>query len=105
MRHARLGKILEVGAAIVGSAQTVADHLAEFARENRVGNYLVMLKLGSMPRDLVEENVKRFAEGVLPRLRSIWSDQKWDHHWWPARLGGKPAAAGMKLAVPAEVRR
>lgn len=100
MRHARIGKILEVGAAIIGSARTVADQLAEFARENRIGNYLVMLKLGSMPRDLAEENVKRFAEGVLPTLRTVWADQAWDHHWWPARLGGKPVNAGMKLTAP-----
>src|SRR5688572_21881996 len=105
MRHARLGKILDVGAAIVGSAETVADRLVEFARENRIGNYLVMLKVGSMPRGLVEENVKRFAEGVLPKLRAVWADQRWDHHWWPARLGGKPADAGMKLGASAGAAR
>ena len=92
-------------AAVVGSAKTVADQLSEFAREHRIGNYLVMLKLGSMPRELVEENVKRFAEGVLPRLRPLWADQSWDHCWWPARLGGKPGPAGMKLAAPAGVGR
>jgi alkanesulfonate monooxygenase SsuD/methylene tetrahydromethanopterin reductase-like flavin-dependent oxidoreductase (luciferase family) len=97
MRHAKIGRILDVGAAIAGSANTVADYLVEFARANRIGNYLVMLKLGSMPRDLVEENVTRFAEGVLPKLRAVWADQTWDHHWWPARLGGKPGDAGMEL--------
>ena len=105
MRNAKIAKILDVGAAVIGSAKTVADQLSEFARDRRIGNYLVMLKVGSMPRDLVEENVKRFAEGVLPSLRPVWADQTWDHCWWPARLGGKPGPAGMKLATPAGVGR
>jgi alkanesulfonate monooxygenase SsuD/methylene tetrahydromethanopterin reductase-like flavin-dependent oxidoreductase (luciferase family) len=105
MRQANIGRILDVGAALVGSANTVADQLREFAVKNRIGNYLVMLKLGSMPRELVEENVMRFAQNVLPKLRDIWAVEKYDHHWWPARLGGKPRDAGTRLGVPAGATR
>jgi alkanesulfonate monooxygenase SsuD/methylene tetrahydromethanopterin reductase-like flavin-dependent oxidoreductase (luciferase family) len=99
MRTAKLADILKVGATLVGSADTVAEQLSQLAREHRIGNYHVMLKLGSMPRELVEENTARFAESVLPKLRAVWADGTWDHHWWPERLGGKPGAAGMKLGA------
>lgn len=97
MRHAGIERILEVGAAVVGSPDTVADRLIGIARDFRVGNLVTMLKMGSMPRDLVEENVARFAESVLPRLREAGVGDDWPHRWWPERLGGSPEPAGAKL--------
>ena len=50
-----------------------------------------------MPRDLVSDNVARFAESVLPRLRAETVGDDLPHRWWPERLGGSPEPAGAKL--------
>ena len=97
MRHAGIGRILEVGAAVVGSPATVAERLAGIARGYGVGNLVVMLKMGSMPRDLVADNVERFAASVLPRLRAETVGDEAPHRWWPERLGGSPEPAGAAL--------
>ena len=62
-----------------------------------VGNLVVMLKMGSMPRDLVADNVARFAESVLPRLREETVGDDRPHRWWPERLGGSPQPSGDAL--------
>ena len=62
-------------------------------REFRIGNLLVMLQNGSMPRDLTEKNISLFAEEVLPRLRPIWDDEGWANPWWPRAQGAKGAVA------------
>ena len=97
MRHATAERIFEVGAAIVGSPGTVADRLIDIARGYGIGNLVVMMKMGSMPRDLVADNVARFAESVLPRLRAETVGDDRPHHWWPERLGGSPQPPGAKL--------
>ena len=97
MRHANAARILEVGAAVVGSPDTVADRLIDIARGYGVGNLVTMLKMGSMPRAMVEENVARFAESVLPRLRAETVGDDRPHCWWPERLGGRPEPSGAKL--------
>jgi alkanesulfonate monooxygenase SsuD/methylene tetrahydromethanopterin reductase-like flavin-dependent oxidoreductase (luciferase family) len=94
MRTATYREIVESQVAIVGSPATVADQIAEFVREFRIGNLLVMLQNGSMPRDLTEKNISLFAEEVLPRLRPIWDDEGWENRWWPRAQGAATAASG-----------
>jgi len=56
-----------------------------------------MMQNGSMPRALTEKNISLFTAEVLPRLRPIWDDEGWQHHWWPraaAPAAAAPAAAG-----------
>lgn len=101
MRVARYNELVDSGAVIAGSAQTVADRLAELCRGCGIGNLHVMLGFGSMPRELVLENVGRFASQVAPRLRTLWQDEDHRHHWWPQRLGGVPA--DLPPGVPADV--
>lgn len=76
-------EIVDSQLAIVGSPATVADQIEAFVRAFRIGNLLVMLQNGSMPRDLTEKNISLFADEVLPRLRPIWDDEGWEHRWWP----------------------
>jgi len=87
MKTATYREIVESQVAIVGSPATVADQIDEFVREFRIGNLLVMLQNGSMPRDLTEKNISLFAAEVLPRLRPIWDDQGWENRWWPRAQG------------------
>jgi alkanesulfonate monooxygenase SsuD/methylene tetrahydromethanopterin reductase-like flavin-dependent oxidoreductase (luciferase family) len=98
MRTIGFDETVEAGAAIVGSPQTVIDRLSDLVRRCRIGNLHAMLQLGSMPRQVAFDNISLFASDVLPALRTLWADEKWEHQWWPERLGGRPmrvaAAAG-----------
>jgi alkanesulfonate monooxygenase SsuD/methylene tetrahydromethanopterin reductase-like flavin-dependent oxidoreductase (luciferase family) len=101
MRTATYKEIVDSQVAIVGSPATVADQIEQFVREFRIGNLLVMLQNGSMPRDLTEKNISLFATEVLPRLRPIWDAEGWENHWWPrpqAMTGADPAAAAASAA-------
>jgi alkanesulfonate monooxygenase SsuD/methylene tetrahydromethanopterin reductase-like flavin-dependent oxidoreductase (luciferase family) len=69
---------------MAGSAESVRDQLRQAVRDLRIGNLMVLLPIGSMPHELVKENIDRFAEGVLPHLRGEWSE--WENHWWPESL-------------------
>jgi alkanesulfonate monooxygenase SsuD/methylene tetrahydromethanopterin reductase-like flavin-dependent oxidoreductase (luciferase family) len=93
MRHITYKEIVDTQVAIVGSPATVADQIEEFVREFRIGNLLVMLQNGSMPRELTEKNISLFAEEVLPRLRPIWDEEGWENHWWPCAAQNTSAVA------------
>jgi hypothetical protein len=94
MKTATYKDIVDSQVAIVGSPATVADQIEAFVREFRIGNLLVMLQNGSMPRDLTEKNISLFAEQVLPRLRPIWDEDGWENHWWPRGQGTAGVVAG-----------
>jgi alkanesulfonate monooxygenase SsuD/methylene tetrahydromethanopterin reductase-like flavin-dependent oxidoreductase (luciferase family) len=102
MKTATFKDIVDTQVAIVGSPATVADQLEAFVREFRVGNLLIMLQNGSMPRELTEKNISLFAEQVLPRLRPIWDDEGWVNHWWPKAQGTAGAVAGAAAAAAAD---
>jgi alkanesulfonate monooxygenase SsuD/methylene tetrahydromethanopterin reductase-like flavin-dependent oxidoreductase (luciferase family) len=102
MKTATYREIVDSQVAIVGSPATVADQIEAFVREFRIGNLLVMLQNGSMPRDLTEKNISLFTAEVLPRLRPIWDAEGWENHWWPrgnAAAGGHPAGPGRAAAT------
>lgn len=86
MKTVTYPELVENQVAIVGSPATVADQIEAFVREYRIGNLMVMLQNGSMPRDLTEKNIALFTGEVLPRLRPIWDDEGWENHWWPRPL-------------------
>jgi alkanesulfonate monooxygenase SsuD/methylene tetrahydromethanopterin reductase-like flavin-dependent oxidoreductase (luciferase family) len=89
LRTIGFDELVEMGSVVVGSPRTVADRLVEVLRRFRVGNLHAMLQFGSMPRQMAMDNIGLFASDVLPRLRGVWSDEQWEHHWWPERLGGR----------------
>jgi alkanesulfonate monooxygenase SsuD/methylene tetrahydromethanopterin reductase-like flavin-dependent oxidoreductase (luciferase family) len=90
MREATFRELVDAGSVICGSPATVRDQITEFVREFRIGNLHAMLQFGSMPHELAKDNISLFGEAVLPHLRDIWSDEGYDHHWWPTALGGTP---------------
>jgi alkanesulfonate monooxygenase SsuD/methylene tetrahydromethanopterin reductase-like flavin-dependent oxidoreductase (luciferase family) len=90
MREATFSELVEAGSVICGSPATVRDQISEFVREFRIGNLHAMLQFGSMPHELAKDNISLFGESVLPHLRDIWTDEGYDHHWWPTALGGTP---------------
>jgi alkanesulfonate monooxygenase SsuD/methylene tetrahydromethanopterin reductase-like flavin-dependent oxidoreductase (luciferase family) len=91
LRSITYAELVESQVAIVGSPETVRQQIEEFVTEFRIGNLLVMLQVGSMPRELTEKNITLFAEEVLPHLRPIWADEPPGVHDWPQRLVKEPA--------------
>ncbi|TFF42586.1 LLM class flavin-dependent oxidoreductase [Pseudomonas sp. RIT623] len=91
MRTITFKELVECGAIICGSPSTVRERIKEFASDFKIGNLHAMLQFGSMPTELAKYNIELFAREVKPHLSQLWSDQGYQHHWWPERLGGKPA--------------
>lgn len=60
--------------AVVGSADTVFEKLAEHNTDLGAGNLLSLLQLGNMPPEKARANMERFAEQVAPRLRQQFPD-------------------------------
>jgi alkanesulfonate monooxygenase SsuD/methylene tetrahydromethanopterin reductase-like flavin-dependent oxidoreductase (luciferase family) len=85
--------LVDNGLIIAGSPATVADRLIEAAKTLHVGNLIALLQIGSMPHDLTEKNITLFAEEVLPRIRTQWTDQGWEHKWWPKGAADHTPAA------------
>jgi alkanesulfonate monooxygenase SsuD/methylene tetrahydromethanopterin reductase-like flavin-dependent oxidoreductase (luciferase family) len=73
--------IVDRGYVVAGSPETVVDQLNDMADGINVGHLLVLLHFGNMPRETVMYNTKRFADDVMPRMRSRF--EEWDDRWWP----------------------
>ena len=83
------GKYLEQGYVIAGSPATVRQQLAECIRSLRVGHLMVLLQIGSMPKDLTLQNTALFAREVMPHVRDLWPGYK--DRWWPSGSTGNGA--------------
>ena len=75
---------VEQGYVIAGSPKTVVENLRKAVEGLRVGHLMVLLQIGSMPRDLTMKNTELFAREVLPHIRDMWSE--YDDQWWPKPL-------------------
>jgi alkanesulfonate monooxygenase SsuD/methylene tetrahydromethanopterin reductase-like flavin-dependent oxidoreductase (luciferase family) len=81
---------IKAGNVIVGSPESVRQELAQAIRELRVGNLMLLLQFGDMPKDLTLKNTELFAKEVMPYVRDIWSE--YETRWWPQGLM-EPASA------------
>ncbi len=75
--------LVEGGYVIAGSPDTVAEEMEHMIRELRVGTVFTLLHMGDMPDWKTRYSTQLFAEKVMPRLRSIWSEHADDTRWWP----------------------
>lgn len=73
---------VEQGYIIAGSPATVREQLTDCIRKLRVGHLMVLLQIGSLPRDLTLKNIGLFSREVLPHLRDLWVGYK--DRWWPS---------------------
>jgi len=73
--------LVESGAVIAGSPDTVAEHMETLAAELRVGTVFCLMHTGNMPDWKVRNSSQLFAEKVMPRLKSIWPDHD-ASPWW-----------------------
>ncbi len=81
---------IEQGYVIAGSPDTVARNLRKAAEGLRVGHLMVLLQIGSMPRDLTMKNTELFATHVMPKVRDMWSE--YEDRWWPRPLAARATA-------------
>ena len=79
-RELSWAKYLEQGYVIAGSPSTVRQQLVDGIRGLRVGHLMVLLQIGSMPRELTFRNTELFGRAVLPHLRDLWPGYK-DRRW------------------------
>jgi alkanesulfonate monooxygenase SsuD/methylene tetrahydromethanopterin reductase-like flavin-dependent oxidoreductase (luciferase family) len=94
---------IETGKVIGGSPETVRQKLEEASKSMRIGNWILLMQLQSMPHDLTMYNIKMFAEKVMPHIRDLWDDE-WDASaYWPsgAKKPVLPSAAKRSETIPA----
>ena len=75
---------VNAGNVIAGGPETVRQELAQAIRELRVGNLMLLLQFGDMPKDLAMKNTELFAREVMPYVKDIWSE--YETRWWPKTL-------------------
>ena len=50
----------------------------------RVGHLMVLLHIGTMPKELTMKNLELFSREVLPIVKDMWSE--YEDPWWPAAV-------------------
>ena len=75
---------IKAGNVIAGGPETVREELAHAIRELRVGNLMLLLQFGDMPKHLALKNTELFAREVMPYVRDIWPE--YETRWWPKKL-------------------
>jgi alkanesulfonate monooxygenase SsuD/methylene tetrahydromethanopterin reductase-like flavin-dependent oxidoreductase (luciferase family) len=73
--------LVDRGYLVAGSPATVADRINDMADKLNVGHLMVLLHFGNMSKEVTKHNTRMFAEKVIPRLRSRFSE--WDDNWFP----------------------
>src|SRR5438445_233762 len=76
------GQYVDQGYIIAGSPKTVREQLTECIKSLRVGHLMVLLQIGSMPKELAFKNTELFAKDVMPHVRGLWPGYK--DRWWPS---------------------
>ena len=75
---------VDEGYIIAGSPETVVKNLRSAVEGLRVGQLMVLLQIGSMPKSLTMKNTELFAREVLPHVKDMWSE--YENRWWPTPL-------------------
>jgi alkanesulfonate monooxygenase SsuD/methylene tetrahydromethanopterin reductase-like flavin-dependent oxidoreductase (luciferase family) len=81
LRNLTWGQMVERGIIIAGSPATVAERLEAASVLGHIGNWVLMMHCGNMPKEVAMQNVQLFGDQVAPRLRGLWS--QYEHEWWP----------------------
>ena len=72
------------------------EHLTHAIKELKVGNLMLLLQFGDMPKELAMKNTELFAREVMPYVRDIWPG--YETRWWPEGVANPnapaPVAAG-----------
>jgi len=74
-------ELVEFGIVIAGSPDTVRERLEAAGRKSKIGNWVLLMHIGSLPRELAMYNIDLFTEKVMPGLTSVFTEHP--HNWWP----------------------
>lgn len=85
--------LCDQGFVIAGSPATVRERMEEVARSLRVGNVMLLLQIGSMPKELTYKNIQMFAQEVMPHLQPVFSEFDASHYWPSGFAEDTPATA------------
>ena len=86
-RGMTMADFVDRGYVVIGSPDEVVEQLNALADDLNVGHLMLLMQFGNMGKELTQYNTKIFAEKVMPRLKTRFSE--WEDRWWP-----KPMAAG-----------
>jgi alkanesulfonate monooxygenase SsuD/methylene tetrahydromethanopterin reductase-like flavin-dependent oxidoreductase (luciferase family) len=64
-----LDELMETGAFIVGSPETVREKLIDAQREIGFGNLLLTIQFGTLPHDLTMRNIELLGKHVVPQIK------------------------------------
>ncbi len=81
---------VEQGYVIAGSPKTVIENLRNAVEGLHVGHLMVLLQIGSMPKDLTMKNTELFATEVFPEIKGMWDE--YEDHWWPQPIDEREVA-------------
>lgn len=63
--------LMEKGMFLCGSAETVRQKIEHYQKRVGFGYILPMMQFGTLPADLTRRSMERFAQNVIPQLRSL----------------------------------
>jgi hypothetical protein len=63
--------LIEQGIIVCGSPDTVRKQLMDTHRLLGFQNLLCLMQFATLPRDLTEKNIRRFASEVLPAMQGL----------------------------------
>jgi alkanesulfonate monooxygenase SsuD/methylene tetrahydromethanopterin reductase-like flavin-dependent oxidoreductase (luciferase family) len=78
---------IDHGIVIGGGPDTVRERLEAAGQQSAIGNWVLLMHIGSMPKDLAKYNIDLFSEKVMPGLQSMFADEH-EHRWWPRPIPG-----------------
>jgi len=81
--------LVDGGAVIAGSPDTVRERLEAAIKELHIGHLLCLFHNGDMPAWKTELSTRLFAEKVMPKLRNLWPDWEHDDRWWMKPLASR----------------
>ena len=92
-RPTAMKELVDAGYIIIGSPSQVTEQIVDLAENLNVGNLMLLMQFGNMGKELTQYNTRLFAEAVMPRLKTRFSE--WEDRWWP-----KPMDSAERAAIP-----
>ncbi len=92
-RAMTMADFVDRGYVVIGSPDEVVDQLNALADDLNVGHLMLLMQFGNMNKQLTNYNTRLFAEQVMPRLKTRFSE--WEDRWWP-----KPMHEDERAGIP-----
>jgi hypothetical protein len=94
-----MADFVDRGYVVIGSPDEVVEQLNALADDLNVGHLMLLMQFGNMGKELTQYNTKIFAEKVMPRLKTRFSE--WEDRWWPKPM--EPAERAELAGFPSKL--